>query len=108
MWRKAFYTPSLYKESVLQLTNRWVTVGLHQCCSFVPVLFNIYLKKVIGDRLQEYHTSMSIRRRLLSNLSYADNIDLMAGSNNELQTSLKLVTSSSVYGMKINMDKVMI
>ena len=52
---------------------------------------------------QPFH---SIGGRSISNLRFADDIDLIAGSNNELQIlTNQLAESSKAYGMEINHEK---
>lgn len=71
-----------------------------------PVLFNIHLEKIIRATLQDHHTSVSIGGRPFDNLHFADNINLMADSNSELQTlTNKLAASESAYRMEISTEK---
>lgn len=46
--------------------------------------FSIYLDKIMRDTRQDHHTSVFIRGRLLSNLHFAADIDMMTG---EIRTS---------------------
>ena len=57
--------------------------------------------------IQDEHIStISIGGRNLSNIRFTDNIDLIAGSNDELQTfTNKLSNSVSRYGMQISVEK---
>ena len=57
--------------------------------------------------IQDEHIStISIGGRNLSNLRFADDIDLIDGSNDELQTlTNKLSSSASRYGMQISAEK---
>ena len=82
------------------------TVGVRQGCLLSPVLFNIYLEKIMQDTLLDHHTSISIGGRPLCNLRFADDIDLMAGSNNELQVlTTRLADSAGAYGMEVSHEK---
>ena len=60
------------------------TVGVRQGCLLSPVLFNMFLERIIQETLQDHHTSISIGGRSLCNLWFADDIDLMGGSSEEL------------------------
>ena len=82
------------------------TVGVRQGCLLSPVLFNIFLERIMYEALDGHHTSISIGGRTISNLRFADDIDLMAGSNQELQQLTdRLATSAANYGMEISTEK---
>ena len=56
--------------------------------------------------LEDHHTSISIGGRPVCNLRFADDIDLMGGSNTELQDlTNRLVTRASAYGMEVSTEK---
>ena len=61
------------------------TVGVCQECILSPILFNLFLEKITQETLHDHHTSISIGGRPICNLRFADDIDLMGGSNGELQ-----------------------
>ena len=71
------------------------TIGVRQGCLLSPVLFNIFLEKIMQETLHDHHTSISIGGRPLCNLRFADDIDLMAGSNSELQNLTDKLSSSA-------------
>jgi hypothetical protein len=82
------------------------TVGVRQGCLLSPVLFNMFLERIIQETLQDHHTSISIGGRSLCNLRFADDIDLMGGSNEELQDlTNKLVDRANAYGMEVSTEK---
>ena len=82
------------------------TVAVRQGCLLSPVLFNMFLERIIQETLQDHHTSISIGGRSLCNLRFADDIDLMGGSNEELKDlTNKLVDRASEYGMEVSTDK---
>ncbi|MGL4418375.1 MAG: reverse transcriptase domain-containing protein [Plesiomonas shigelloides] len=104
---------ALYKNacSAVLLNNQLgeffrTTIGVRQGCLLSPVLFNIFLEKIMQETLHDHQTSISIGGRPLSNLRFADDIDLMAGSNTELQNlTNKLSRIAGSYGMEISTDK---
>ena len=53
--------------------------------------------------LEEAHAGIKIARRNINNLRYADNITLMAESEEELKSLLKKVKEES--GLKLNIQK---
>ena len=82
------------------------TVGVRQGCLLSPVLFNIFLEQIMINTLDEYTSTISIGGRKISNLRFADDIDLIAGSNTELQDPTnRLVESSKAHGMEISQEK---
>ena len=58
------------------------------------------------NTLDGYTSTISIGGRKISNLRFADDIDLIAGSNTELQDlTNRLVESSKSHGMEISQEK---
>ena len=53
------------------------TVGVCQGCLFSPILFNLFLEKIMQETLYDQHTSISTGWRPICNLQFAHNIDLM-------------------------------
>ena len=104
---------SLYKNSTsamlfnsIQGQMSKITVGVRQGCLLSPVLFNLFLEEIMAGIQDEHISTISIGGRNLSNLRFADDIDLIAGSNDELQTlTNKLSSSASRYGMQISAEK---
>ena len=83
-----------------------MSIGVRQGCILSPVLFNIFLEKIMQETLDDHHTSISIGGRPLCNLRFADDIDLLAGSNKELQELTdKLADRAKAYGMEISSEK---
>ena len=61
------------------------TLGVRQGCLLSPVLINIFLEQIMINTLHEHTSTMSIGGRNISNLIFADDIDIIAGSNTVLQ-----------------------
>ena len=82
------------------------TVGVRQRCLLSPTLFNIFLEKIMTDALGDHEGSVSIGGRKITNLRFADDIDALAGKEEEL---VKLVNhldkAATTYGMDINAEK---
>ena len=65
------------------------TGGVRQGCLLSTILFNLFLEKIMQETLHNHHTSISISGRPICNLPFADDIDLMGGSYDELQDLTK-------------------
>ena len=51
------------------------TVGVRQGCLLSPTVFNIFLKRIMTDALEDYEGTVSIGGRTITNLRFADDID---------------------------------
>ena len=72
----------------------------------LPCLFNLYAKYMWNARLDKAQAGIKIARRNINNLSYADNITLMAQSEEELKSLLmKVKEDSEKAGLKLNIQK---
>ena len=80
------------------------TIGVRQGCSLSLTLFNIFLERIMTDALEEQHGTVSIDD--LTNLRFADNIDGLAGEEQERANLVNcLDKTSSRYGMEICAEK---
>ena len=64
-------------------TTAWFQIGKGECqgCILSPCLFTLYAEYIMrNDRLDESQVGIMIARRNFSSLRYADNITLMAES----------------------------
>jgi hypothetical protein len=60
----------------------------------------------MSEALQTFNGTVSVGGRNISNLRFADDIDLMAGSRKELGELTELVdTTSAAYGMEVSTEK---
>ena len=81
--------------------------GVRQGCVLSPCLFNLYAEYIIRNTmLEEAKAGIKIVRRNINNLRYADDITLMAESEEELKGLLmKVKEESEKVGLKLNVQK---
>ena len=65
------------------------TLGVRQLCLLLvlPILFNLFLEKIMQETLHDHHTSISTGGRPICNIRFADDIDLMAAAMVNLKIS---------------------
>ena len=81
--------------------------GVRQGCILSPCLFNFYAEYIMRNAgLEEAQTGIKIAGRNINNLRYADDITLMAESEEELKSLLmKVKEDSEKPGLKLNIKK---
>ena len=75
-------------------TTDWFQIGkgVHQGCVLSPCLFNLYAEYIMRNTgLEETRAGITIARRNINNLRYADDTTLMAESEEELKSLLMKV-----------------
>ena len=85
--------------------THWFQTG--KGCILSPCLFNLYAEHILRKaRLDEAQAGINTARRNISNLIYADDITLMAESEEELKNLLiKVKEESEKVGLKLNIQK---
>ena len=80
--------------------------GVHQDCILSPCLFNLYAEYIMRNvELDEAQAGIKIARRNMNNLRYADDMTLMAESEEELKSLLmKVKEESEKVGLKLNIQ----
>jgi len=89
-------------------TGEWfrTSVGVRQGCLLSPILFNIFLERIMTDALEHHTGTVSIGGRTITNLRFADDIDGLAGNEQELENLVKALDGTATsYGMEISAEK---
>ena len=90
-------------------TTDWFQIGkgVLQGSILSPCLFNLYAEYIMRNTgLEEAQAGIKVARRNINNLRYADDITLMAESEEELKSLLmKVKEESEKVGLKLNIQK---
>ena len=82
------------------------TVGVRQGYLLSSALFNIFLEKIMTDALEDHEGTASLGARAFTNFRIADDIDGLAGEEEELAKLVeRLDKASTAYGMDISAEK---
>ena len=80
--------------------------GVCQSCILSPCLFDFYAEYIMRNAgLEEAQAGIKIAGRNINNLRYADDTTLMAESEEELKSLLKVKEESEEVGLKLNIQK---
>ena len=89
-------------------TTDWFQTGKRICqlCILSPCLFNLYAEYIMRNAgLEEAQAGIKIAGRNINNLRYADETTLVAESEEELKSLLKVKEESEKAGLKLNIQK---
>ena len=89
-------------------TTDWFQIGkgASQGCILSPCLFNLYAEYIMRNAgLEEAQTGIKIAGRNIINLRYADDITLMAESEELKSLLMKLKEESEKVGLRLNIQK---
>ena len=83
-----------------------ITVGFRQGCLLSLTLFNVFLERIMTDALEDHEGTVSTGCRTITNLHFADNIDGLAGDEEDLAKLVeRLNKASTAYGTEISAEK---
>ena len=91
-------------------TGEWLrtTGGVRQGCLLSPILFNIFLERIMSDALEEHNGKVSRGRKTITNLFFADDIDALAEGEQEVDLEAlvdSLKKTCTRYKMEISAEK---
>ena len=82
------------------------TIGVRQGSPLSPTLVNIFLERIISDALEEHVGKVSIGGRKITNLWFADDIDVLAEEEHELEALVESLDKTCTrYKMEIGAEK---
>ena len=92
-------------------TTDWFKIGkeVHQSCILLPCLFKLYAVYLMWNAgLDKAQSGIKIAERTINNLRYANDITLMAESEEELKSLVVKMKESEKVGLKLNIQKMKI
>ena len=86
----------------------WFQIGKGVCqgCILSPCLFNFYAEDIMWNTGKDKsQAAIKITRRNINNVGYANSTTLMAESEEELKSLLRVKEESEKAGLKLNIQK---
>ena len=72
----------------------------------LTILFNLFPNNILQETFHDHQTSIYTGERPICNLRFADDVNLMGGSNGELQDlTSRLVDRAKARGMEVSTEK---
>ena len=107
LWRNLYAGQEATVRTGHATTNLFqVGKRISQGCILSPCLFNFYAEYIMRNAgLVEAQAGIKIARRNINNLRYADDTTLMAESEEELKSLLKVKEERAKVGLKYNIQK---
>ena len=82
------------------------TVGVRQGCLLSLTFFNIFLERIMTDGIEDHEGTVSIGGRTITTLRFADDIDGLAGDEEELANLVeRLDKAATADGIEISAEK---
>ena len=105
--KKQWLKPDMDQQTGSKLGKEYINCHVQDYCILSPCLFNLYAEYIMRNAtLDETHAGIKIAGRNINNLRYADDITLMADSEEELKSLLmKVKEENEKVGLKLNIQK---
>ena len=73
------------------------TVGVRQGCLLSPTVFDIFLERIMTNALEDHEGTVNIRSRTITNFRFADDIDGLAGEDEEMAKLVERLDNCLLY-----------